>query len=180
MPLPARRQRACASELYEALTSSKALTLKSGVAGAALSWELDLTPDARRAMARVAESLSDHVVLTSDSGQGECPAAVFNDMQAGMDQPGAASVVINRAEAIQQALGECGHVARRDRTGHDIIGAGEYLKPSLSERFDVASELDDNKNSFAIAIRCRFGPQCRPRLLTKASLLQGLQCHLER
>ena len=29
------------------------LTLKSGVAGAALSWELDLTPDARRAMARV-------------------------------------------------------------------------------------------------------------------------------
>ena len=62
----------------------------------------------RQMMAQVAESLADRVVITSDSGQDECPAAVFNDMLTGMKNPDAAQVVASRAEAIQQALGECG------------------------------------------------------------------------
>ena len=92
----------------------------------------------RRAMARVAESLSDHVVLTSDSGQGECPAAVFNDMQAGMDRPGAASVVSNRARAIQRAIGECGQ--------GDIVliaGMGGDGSTGLSDEATVRQLLEE-------------------------------------
>lgn len=61
----------------------------------------------RQAMAQVAETLADRIVLTSDSGQGECPSAVFNDMLGAMNQPGLASVISNRSEAIHQAIGEC-------------------------------------------------------------------------
>ncbi|MDT0630208.1 UDP-N-acetylmuramoyl-L-alanyl-D-glutamate--2,6-diaminopimelate ligase [Rubrivirga sp. S365] len=59
----------------------------------------------RPLMARVAETVADRVVLTSDNPRTEDPEAILNDVAAGLDRPARAERVADRADAIRFAAG---------------------------------------------------------------------------
>jgi UDP-N-acetylmuramoyl-L-alanyl-D-glutamate--2,6-diaminopimelate ligase len=58
----------------------------------------------RPEMGRVSERLADHVILTDDNPRSEAPEAIANDILGGMEQPGRAMVIHDRAAAIQAAI----------------------------------------------------------------------------
>jgi UDP-N-acetylmuramoyl-L-alanyl-D-glutamate--2,6-diaminopimelate ligase len=92
----------------------------------------------RPMMARVAESLADRVILTTDNPRGEDPAAIFGEMLAGLQHPGRALVVEDRSAAIRQAI--------RDSRGGDIVlvaGKGhEAWQESRGRRFPFSDEAE--------------------------------------
>lgn len=72
----------------------------------------------RPMMARVAESLADRIVLTSDNPRDEEPNAIIDDMLAGLEHPDNATVIEDRSSAIRQAIQESG-------TGDIVLVAGK-------------------------------------------------------
>ncbi|MDO8904132.1 UDP-N-acetylmuramoyl-L-alanyl-D-glutamate--2,6-diaminopimelate ligase [Hydrogenophaga sp.] len=60
----------------------------------------------RALMAAVAEREAQHAVLTSDNPRTEDPERILQDMVAGLSCPEAASVLVDRAEAIEHAVGQ--------------------------------------------------------------------------
>jgi len=58
----------------------------------------------RPEMGRVAERLADHVILTDDNPRSEAPEAIVNDILGGMERPGQATVIHDRAAAIRAAI----------------------------------------------------------------------------
>jgi UDP-N-acetylmuramoyl-L-alanyl-D-glutamate--2,6-diaminopimelate ligase len=64
----------------------------------------DRDPGKRPLMAAAAQAMADHVVLTSDNPRTESPQAILDQMVAGLTDPSAAQVVIDRAEAIALAV----------------------------------------------------------------------------
>jgi UDP-N-acetylmuramoyl-L-alanyl-D-glutamate--2,6-diaminopimelate ligase len=87
-------------------------------------------------MARVAESLADRVIMTSDNPRGEAPAAIFDDMAGGLERPGDALVVEDRAEAIRRAVLESG-------PGDIVLVAGkghETFQESAGRRVPFSDE----------------------------------------
>jgi len=72
----------------------------------------------RPMMARVAESLADRVVMTTDNPRGESPADIFEDMLSGLRAPGEVQVIEERAAAIRQAV-------RDSRPGDIVLIAGK-------------------------------------------------------
>ena len=72
----------------------------------------------RPQMAAVAERAADRVVLTSDNPRTEDPDAILDDVEAGLEAPGAATRIADRAEAI-------GHVAAEATTGDVVVIAGK-------------------------------------------------------
>jgi UDP-N-acetylmuramoyl-L-alanyl-D-glutamate--2,6-diaminopimelate ligase len=72
----------------------------------------------RAQMAAIAESLSDRVILTNDNPRSESPEAIFADMLSGMQSPGNAVVVADRAAAIRLAI-------RESRHGDIVLVAGK-------------------------------------------------------
>jgi UDP-N-acetylmuramyl tripeptide synthase len=55
-------------------------------------------------MAAAAESVADHVVLTSDNPRNELPEAIAADMRQGLKLPQAAHLELDRAKAIGYAV----------------------------------------------------------------------------
>jgi len=75
----------------------------------------------RPRMGRIAEALADRVFITNDNPRSEQPRAIVRDIQAGMERPERARVVIERGEAIalavtQSGAGDCVLVAGK---GHE-------------------------------------------------------------
>lgn len=72
----------------------------------------------RPEMARVAERLSDHVVVTSDNPRGESPEAIIEDIFVGFDKTTKAHRETDRRQAIE-------HVAQSAQPGDLILIAGK-------------------------------------------------------
>lgn len=62
----------------------------------------------RPQMGRLAEALADRVIVTDDNPRHETSAAIIADILEGMERPGEARVIPNRAEAIGAAIGGAG------------------------------------------------------------------------
>ena len=58
----------------------------------------------RPLMARMAEGLADHVVITSDNPRKEDPRQIIDDIVAGLARPGQATIIEDRAAAIAWAV----------------------------------------------------------------------------
>ncbi|MEM8560097.1 MAG: UDP-N-acetylmuramyl-tripeptide synthetase, partial [Bacteroidota bacterium] len=76
----------------------------------------------RPAMGAIAERLADRVVLTSDNPRTEDPHAILTDILGGLTRPGAATVIADRAEALQTALADA-------RPGDVVVIAGKGHEP---------------------------------------------------
>ena len=75
----------------------------------------------RPMMAAVAERLADRLVLTSDNPRAESPTDILNDMLAGLRQPTAADVIVDRPAAVRHAvnLAQPGDVILLAGKGHE-------------------------------------------------------------
>ena len=58
----------------------------------------------RPLMAAVAETYAQQIVLTSDNPRLEDPEAILHDMRVGLKEPQSARVVVDRAQAIAEAV----------------------------------------------------------------------------
>jgi UDP-N-acetylmuramoyl-L-alanyl-D-glutamate--2,6-diaminopimelate ligase len=63
----------------------------------------------RPLMAAVAERHAQHIVLTSDNPRKEDPEAILHDMCAGLKAPQSARIVVDRAQAIAEAVQHAQH-----------------------------------------------------------------------
>ncbi len=100
----------------------------------------DRDREKRQVMGRLACSLSDRVVVTSDNPRGENPAAILADIETGCS--GDYTLVEDRAEAIAGAIdnagaGDCVVIAGKGHEDYQII-AGEKLPFSDAEHARLA------------------------------------------
>lgn len=72
----------------------------------------------RPLMARVAETVADRVVITSDNPRTEDPDAILDDVEAGLERPEAATRIADRAAAIA-------HAATESSPGDVVVIAGK-------------------------------------------------------
>jgi len=99
----------------------------------------------RPMMARVAESLADRLVITSDNPRSEKPAAIIGDMLTGLDDPDQAQVVEDRAAAIRQAVLEssAGDIVLVAGKGHEAWQEMKGQKVPFSDEATVNAALED-------------------------------------
>jgi UDP-N-acetylmuramoyl-L-alanyl-D-glutamate--2,6-diaminopimelate ligase len=99
----------------------------------------------RPMMASVAESLADRLVLTSDNPRSELPQEIIKDMMTGLTNPARAEVVLDRDEAIRQAILEShsGDIVLIAGKGHETWQEAGGLKIPFSDEDSVRSALED-------------------------------------
>jgi UDP-N-acetylmuramoyl-L-alanyl-D-glutamate--2,6-diaminopimelate ligase len=99
----------------------------------------------RPMMARVAESLADRIVLTTDNPREEEPGAIIEEMLAGLEQPGRAQVVEDRAAAIRQAVLEsgAGDIVLVAGKGHETWQETRGRKIPFSDEAAVNAALEE-------------------------------------
>jgi UDP-N-acetylmuramoyl-L-alanyl-D-glutamate--2,6-diaminopimelate ligase len=99
----------------------------------------------RPMMARVAESLADQVILTTDNPRSEEPSSIFRDMQAGLDRPADARIVEDRGAAIRQAVesGATGDIVLIAGKGHEAWQETKGHKIPFSDEAAVRAVLED-------------------------------------
>jgi len=81
----------------------------------------------RPQMGSVAERRGDRIVITSDNPRGEDPAAIIDDIVAGLAHPDRATVITDRAAAIAYAVSEAASVdvilvAGKGHEDYQLIG----------------------------------------------------------
>ena len=81
----------------------------------------------RPLMGRAVEQHADHVVVTNDNPRGEDPACIIGDIVAGLERPGAATVIEDRGAAIAWAIGRAAAndvvlVAGKGHENYQLIG----------------------------------------------------------
>ena len=99
----------------------------------------------RPMMARVAESLADRIVLTTDNPRNELPDEIIGDMMTGLDEPARAAVVADRGEAIRQAIlgSHSGDIVLIAGKGHEAWQETSGKKIPFSDEASVLSALED-------------------------------------
>ncbi|MDI6791841.1 MAG: UDP-N-acetylmuramoyl-L-alanyl-D-glutamate--2,6-diaminopimelate ligase [bacterium] len=81
----------------------------------------------RPLMGKVAQELSDYVIVTSDNPRSEDPLEIIRQIEGGFNKPNNCRVVLDRGEAICQALREAGSgdlvlIAGKGHEDYQIIG----------------------------------------------------------
>ncbi len=101
----------------------------------------DRDPGKRPLMGRVAERLADSVVLTNDNPRMEDPVRILGDLQQGMLNPAAATVIEDRAAAIDWAIANAaaGDTVLIAGKGHELYQDVGGEKQPFSD-FVVADE----------------------------------------
>jgi len=98
----------------------------------------------RPEMARVAASLSDRLILTSDNPRDEEPLDIINDMKAGLEEQAIEKTIIqpDRREAIKTAclLARKGDIILIAGKGHETYQEVKGVKHHFSDK-EVVSEL---------------------------------------
>jgi UDP-N-acetylmuramoyl-L-alanyl-D-glutamate--2,6-diaminopimelate ligase len=99
----------------------------------------------RPMMARVAESLADRIVMTTDNPRGEEPTAIIRDMLAGLKDPDQAQVIEDRATAIRHAVLESGSgdIVLVAGKGHETWQEMNGQKVPFSDEATVNAALED-------------------------------------
>ena len=85
----------------------------------------------RRIMGTIAEKYADHVIVTSDNPRTEDPESIMNDIRMGMDDPSAASWIVDRRGAIEKAAqaaaaGDVVLIAGKGHETYQVIGTEKY------------------------------------------------------
>lgn len=99
----------------------------------------------RPMMARVAENLSDQVVMTNDNPRGEDPQAIFKDMAAGLRFPERARVIADRGTAIRDAVRQSGpgDIVLIAGKGHEAWQEIQGRRQPFSDEAVVLAALED-------------------------------------
>ncbi|MBT8053651.1 MAG: UDP-N-acetylmuramoyl-L-alanyl-D-glutamate--2,6-diaminopimelate ligase [Gammaproteobacteria bacterium] len=99
----------------------------------------------RPMMARVAESMADSLVLTTDNPRGEDPALIFRDMLTGLQEPDRAAVVEDRGAAIRLAISRAGSgdIVLIAGKGHEAWQERRGRKIPFSDEAAVLDVLED-------------------------------------
>ena len=99
----------------------------------------------RPMMAQVAESLADRIVMTSDNPRDEDPAAIINDMLAGLERPADVQVIEDRAAAIRHAILEAGSgdIVLIAGKGHEAWQEVQGQKIRFSDEVAVNAALEE-------------------------------------
>ena len=99
----------------------------------------------RPMMAKVAESLADRIVLTTDNPRDELPEGIIADMLAGLNEPGNAEVIADRGEAIRQAIldSRSGDIVLIAGKGHETWQETAGQKIPFSDVDSVQSALEE-------------------------------------
>lgn len=103
----------------------------------------------RPLMGQLAESLSDHLILTDDNPRNEPPQEIIEDIQRGMKNPHAARVMRDRAAAISHAvssarLSDVVLIAGKGHETEQIIAGKMY---PFSDRIEVMRALQERDNA---------------------------------
>lgn len=101
----------------------------------------------RPLMGAVAEQGAAHVIVTSDNSRGEAPRAIAEDILAGMQEPGAARVILDRAAAIRCALAEAGpgDIVLIAGKGHETTQEQNGRRTEFSDQRQVAQALAEQR-----------------------------------
>jgi UDP-N-acetylmuramoyl-L-alanyl-D-glutamate--2,6-diaminopimelate ligase len=104
----------------EMVSGAAALTCVFGCGG-------DRDRTKRPEMGAIAERRVDRVILTNDNPRTEDPAAILDEIRAGMNDPDAATVIPDRAEAIRRAVetaapGDVLVIAGKGHETYQIVG----------------------------------------------------------
>ena len=103
----------------------------------------DRDPHKRPLMGAAAAAHADRIVLTSDNPRGEAPQAIAAQIQRGTSGPAPVQVVLDRALAIAQALGEAAasDVVLVAGKGHEDYQETAGVRLPFSDRAEVAQAL---------------------------------------
>jgi len=99
----------------------------------------------RPQMGRAAELLADDVVLTSDNPRCESVDEIIDDVLAGLERPGRATVEPDRASAIEQAIAKCepGDVVLVAGKGHETWQEIGGHRIPFSDESTITNALGD-------------------------------------
>ena len=99
----------------------------------------------RPQMARAAELLADDVFVTSDNPRNESANKIIDDVIAGLEMPGNATIEPDRAAAIQQAIANCepGDVVLVTGKGHETWQEIGGQKIPFSDENTILNALGD-------------------------------------
>ncbi len=99
----------------------------------------------RPMMAKIAESLADHIILTTDNPRTEFPDEIISDMAAGLDQPDRAEIISERGAAIRKAILDCraGDIVLIAGKGHETWQDVGGQRMPFSDEASVRSALED-------------------------------------
>jgi UDP-N-acetylmuramoyl-L-alanyl-D-glutamate--2,6-diaminopimelate ligase len=94
-------------------------------------------------MGAVAERFADRVILTNDNPRTEDPEAILAEIRAGFADPGAATVIPDRAEAIHRAVEEAapGDVIVVAGKGHETYQILGTQRRAFDDRAEVRRQF---------------------------------------
>ena len=99
----------------------------------------------RPLMAAAAESLADHLVLTSDNPRSEAPESIAQDMVKGLVSPHQVAVELDRAKAIQHVILNAG--------AHDVVLIAGKGHEATQEIAGVKYPFDDREHAQAALVQ---------------------------